>query len=329
LNGTVTAGGSHWFFPYAALVKTTIPALILIALVPVALVWKRRGRRAEDRDSTLYDLTPLLVLIGVYGFSAVQSALNIGDRHLLPMVPALIILIGAVGTVRIEGRRGMAAAGFVALLVMWHVGESIRISPDYLAYFNELDGGPSKAYRHLVDSSLDWGQDLPSLKDWLDREGLQGQNHAPVYLSYFGTSHPEYYRIDARPLPSEPDRWTPHLPEPLAAGTYAISATMLQSVYSMARGAWTPEYEKNYQSILYDLHLFDSTAVNPAARAALLRQTGEEFWAKAFHTYDQYRFARLAAALKKREPDAEVGHSILIYRVSEPELDRALFGPAP
>lgn len=319
LNGVVSPGGSHWFFPYAALVKTTLPALALVALMPFALVRRRR----------FYELTPLVALIVIYGVFAVQSALDIGDRHLLPLIPAVIILMGAIGTVRLPGRRKIAAASVVGALLAWHVGESIWIAPDYLAYFNELNGGPSRAYRHLVDSSLDWGQDLPGLKTWLDREGLQGQNHLPVYLSYFGTSRPEFYRIDARMLPSEPDRWTPHLPEPLVPGTYCISATMLQSVYSMARGAWTPDYESNYQSILYDLHLFDSTAVNPSARAALLRQTGEEFWVKAFHTFEQYRFARLAAALRKREPDAEVGHSILIYRVSESELDRALVGPAP
>src|SRR5262249_55073083 len=105
LNGTVTAGGSHWFFPYAALVKTTIPTLILIALAPFALMWRRRVSTDASRN-TLYGLTPLLALIGVYGLSAVQSGLNIGDRHLLPVIPAFIILIGAVGTVRIEGRRG-------------------------------------------------------------------------------------------------------------------------------------------------------------------------------------------------------------------------------
>jgi hypothetical protein len=36
------------------------------------------------------------------------------------------------------------------------------------------------------------------------------------------------------------------------------------------------------------------------------------------------RLARLFAALRQREPDAHVGHSILIYRVPQSDLDRAL-----
>ena len=58
-------------------------------------------------------------------------------------------------------------------LLLWHAGESLYIAPDFLAYFNELDGGPGEAYKHLVDSSLDWGQDLPGLKAWLDASGTR------------------------------------------------------------------------------------------------------------------------------------------------------------
>ena len=55
-------------------------------------------------------------------------------------------------------------------------------------------------FRHLVDSSLDWGQDLPALKQYLDRHPPQG----PVYLSYFGNASPAYYRIPARFIRSDP-----------------------------------------------------------------------------------------------------------------------------
>ena len=73
--------------------------------------------------------------------------------------------------------------GAALILLAWHAAESLAIRPDYLAWLNELAGGPSQGYKHLADSSLDWGQDLPALKDWLDREGLQRGDG--VYLSYF------------------------------------------------------------------------------------------------------------------------------------------------
>jgi hypothetical protein len=215
------------------------------------------------------------------------------------------------------------------VLLLWHAGESIAIAPHYLAYFNEIVGGPSQGYRHLVDSSLDWGQDLPGLKDWLDRQGLQRENHAPVFLSYFGTALPSHYAIDAVALPGFPDRWTPHEPLPLTAGTYCFSATMLQGVYLLTPGPWSQRYETDYQSMLYNLKLFDSTATIPAARQALLKQTGEDFWVKNFQTFEHLRLARLAAYLRRRRPDDEVGYSILIYRVSDQELSQALFGAPP
>lgn len=221
-------------------------------------------------------------------------------------------------------------AGVVVCLLAWQIGAAVRISPDFLAYFNRIAGGPTQGYRHLVDSSLDWGQDLPGLKEWLDHDGLQSPNHAPVYLSYFGNDHPERYRIDAAALPGFPDRWTPRLPPPLTGGVYCVSATNLQAVYLLeAPGAWRPSYERRYQDALYNLRLFDSTGRNPVARAALLRQTGEELWLRNFRLFEQLRFGRLAAHLRTREPDAQIGYSILIYRLSDDDVERAVAGPPP
>ena len=86
------------------------------------------------------------------------------------------------------------------------------------------------------------------------------------------------------------------------------------------------DYEGNF---IYNLQLFESTKNSPQQRAALLRQTGEEFWIKMFHGFEHLRFARLAAHLRQREPDAEVGYSILIYRLTDEEVARALSGPQP
>jgi hypothetical protein len=334
LNGRVVTGRVSGFFPYLTLAKTTIPALILLGLVPVTLLWRRRHADSDDPEPpsggfSLYALTPLLVLIGVYWVFALSSSLNIGHRHLMPMMPAAIVLLGASGYAieRAFARRSVGTvvpAMLVIGLVLWHVGESVRIAPHYLAYFNELDGGPDSAYQHVVDSSLDWGQDLPTLQTWLAEQGLSGEKHDPVYLSYFGTARPEAYGVRATPLPSFPDHWSPHEPEPLQPGVYCISATMLQGVYLTPQAPWTAHNESDYQALLYNLRLFDSTAAEPRTRAALLRQTGPDFWLKVFHAFEQHRLARLTSYLRRRAPDAEVGHSILVYRVDAAELGRAL-----
>jgi hypothetical protein len=76
---------------------------------------------------------------------------------------------------------GVAAATFastrhrrwvVIALCAWYGGSVLRVHPQYLGYFNELAGGPSGGWRYLVDSNLDWGQDLRALKQWMDDHGV-------------------------------------------------------------------------------------------------------------------------------------------------------------
>lgn len=344
MNGETWSSGKHpAFFPYAALVKTTLPELLLTAIALLVVFSHCRPERSEEpafekpiprfaRDDMLYELIPVLLLIAWYWVFALTSSLNIGYRHLLPAIAGGIVLIGAAADPIVRGAGvGQVVPGtaLIVALAGWHAVESLRIAPNFLAYFNPIAGGPSEAYRHLVDSSLDWGQDLPGLKKWLDAEGLQGANHPPVFVSYFGTSHPRYYGIDAVELPSFPDTWSPRVPPRLSGGVYAVSATMLQSVYIVeAQGRWRPEYERRYRGVLATLREFDNTASDPSARAALLRRATEEQWFNLFHEYERLRFARLAAYLRTREPVADIGHSILIYRLTDDEVAGALATPS-
>ena len=343
LNGQFSTTGWWWYFPYAFAVKTTIPAMIAGVLAIAAFV----------RRPSLYAGTPLFALIAVYGLFALGTNLNIGHRHLLPVYPALCILAGwaalwieplfrrapapeAHGT---RGRRkpktrpgpttrpstvtmGIATVGLLA----WHAGESIAIRPHYLAYFNQLAGGPSQGYKHLADSSLDWGQDLPALKQWLDREGLQQPGASRVYLSYFGTARPEHYGISATRLAGFIDRRPPQAPEPLGGGVYCVSATVLDVIGPSFYG---PEDEINYQAAIKNLAAFAQASENEQAWSALLRQTGEQYWHDLFTQFDRLRTGRLMAFLRRRQPDAMVGYSILLYRLTDADVALAMNGPAP
>lgn len=78
--------------------------------------------------------------------------------------------------------------------------ESASIHPDYLAYFNVLAGGPQNGQHYLIDSNLDWGQDLKKLRTWtLHHPGV------PLCLSYFGRADPEYFGIHYKKLESMKD----------------------------------------------------------------------------------------------------------------------------
>lgn len=331
LNGEHGLTGWWNFFPYALLVKTPVPALMLLAcaMIGAALHFRSESERRACAEWVLlvegcYQTAPLWVLLVVYWAFALSSNLNIGHRHLLPTYPAMFILAGAASYWLLMRCR-VAHLALVAVFA-WHLFESISIRPHYLAYFNRLDGGPSQAYRHLVDSSLDWGQDLPGLKRWLDRQGLSGQAKIPVYFSYFGTGSPEYYGIEAIILPSFFPR-AMNERAPLTGGVYCVSASMLQSLYLYARGRWGLYYEEPYREVLADIERFNRTSSDSEARLRLVREKGEDFWKKRFREYSQLRAARLMAYLRQREPDDQIGYSILIYRLSDRDIQNALDGP--
>jgi hypothetical protein len=262
--------------------------------------------------------------VGVYGFASVTSQLNIGHRHLLVLYPALYILAGAAAAV--SPKSGPMRRGLVAALLVGFAIESIAVRPHYLAFFNALAGGPRNGFRHLVDSSLDWGQDLAGLARWLRAADAADPSRTPVYLSYFGTASPEHAGIRATLLPGFSQPASPGPVEPLRGGIYCVSATMLQGVYLRdAPGpAWTPRFERQYQELSRLVRELETTGGDPVARQFLIRQRGEAFWSQARGTYQRLRAGRLFAALRKREPDAMIGYSILIYRLDDDAVRRSV-----
>jgi len=106
----------------------------------------------------------------------------LGGRYILAVYPFLAITagFGAAALWNFSRNRAAARAAVVALL-LWQLISSARIHPDYLAYFNEFAGGNPD--RILVDSDLDWGQDLLRLADTLRMRGID-----TVSIAYFGTA---------------------------------------------------------------------------------------------------------------------------------------------
>jgi 4-amino-4-deoxy-L-arabinose transferase-like glycosyltransferase len=353
LNGEFRQRGWIGFFPYCLVTKTPLELFVVLALAVAALVYYRGrvGTNEENSDDqscgTFYHLAPLLVLFGVYWVFALTSHLNIGHRHLLPTYPPMMIVAGAaawwlkppgdrprpagsLSTAPAQGRpaRGMLMAARVvvvcALLAL--IAESLWFWPDYLAYFNLIVGGPRYGYRHLGDSSLDWSQDLKELKRWLDGHPGDARDPRRLYFAFYGGPPPEYYGIHAQRLPSFPDRWRPHVPDRLTGGTYVISATMLQCFMLSPPGRWNRGYEESYQQVRQDVETFLRLKDAPGGKEQLLEIAPVDAWSKLFDLYERLRFSRLASFLRAREPDDQVGYSILVYRLSDADIAQALDG---
>lgn len=310
--------GWRSFFPVTFAVKTPLPALALILLGILGVA----SAPPQRRRVWLYRLLPLLVLLAIYGGFSIYSRLNIGHRHLLPIYPALYVLAG--GSLLLVRRHKVWILALAAL-VIWQAVESVRIRPDYLAYFNQMTGGPAGAHRLFVDSSLDWGQDLPRLKTWLT-DHARGER---VYLSYFGNGSPRHSGVEATRIG---DAYFDHeerstLPE-LTGGIYCMSATMLSRVYSPMHGPWTDRDEKAYRQLSAWLHhlkmlpagapptWLDGTALDPVEVSRRLDH------------YEQLLLGRLCHFLQFRQPDALIGYSILVFRLSDEEVDVVLNAPA-
>jgi hypothetical protein len=314
LNGEYSTTGWPQFFPYAFLVKTTWPQLMAFALAGVVTVttWRNAamGHAVWTRvRADLYRVAPLAILFIVYWAFFIPSHLNIGLRHILPTYPALFIGAGLLA--RTAARRWLVAVALA--LAVWNAGESAWIRPHYLAYFNAFAGGPANGWRHLVDSSLDWGQDLPGLAAWLRREARPGEE---VYVSYAGSDDAAYEGIRAHELALVYNFDRPRPWFELGPGLYCIGASALQNVYSGWRGPWSLEKERN----LIALRSFMASATPP--------QTAQEWRLRSQRRddLDQLRFVRLCSYLRLRRPDGMVGYSILIYRLSAEEVHAAAYG---
>ncbi|HDQ72030.1 MAG TPA: phospholipid carrier-dependent glycosyltransferase [Chloroflexi bacterium] len=219
--------GVWYYFPVAFALKTPPLTLALILLTALGLI-SRRIRSAGWRGETAMLSLPLLY----FGVS-LTSGINIGYRHLLPILPFLFVWVSRLApwvwrfqprAFRAALRAALCAVSGVAL--GGYVLVTVALSPWHLAYFNLFAGGVDGGYHYLVDSNLDWGQTWKALKRYVD------EHHIIEFgLSQYTINDPHAYDLDYTPLPPWPDA-PPVLPRRFnpAPGVYAISTTTLQGV---------------------------------------------------------------------------------------------------
>lgn len=205
--GSWSAMGNPIYYAAAFIIKTPIPVVIAFFTGTVLVFTKR-----EKRDLNLY----LLFFAVMFFVAASRSNLQLGLRYVLPAYP-MIFVIAALGMgTLLKGGKILNFLG--AGLVVWTAVLHFFVWPDYLSYFNELVGGTENGYLYLRDSNLDWGQDLPALKSYMDKNGIK-----EVRLVYFGTADPSYYGVKHIDV-NEEEREFPQ------EAVYAVSAQYLESL---------------------------------------------------------------------------------------------------
>jgi len=137
------------------------------------------------------------VMAWIFFFFSFKSALQIGFRYLLPILPMGYFIIGRLG--RDWGGYSRRFKLTITVLFGWLLFENLSIYPHYLSYFNQLTLGPKYGHKVLLDSNLDWGQDLPSLAKFMKENGIE-----KIELGYFGHVFPELYGVNYQILGDKP-----------------------------------------------------------------------------------------------------------------------------
>jgi hypothetical protein len=252
LDGRWSQTGWWYYYLVALALKTPIPTIALLALGLFSTAVLLRS--TEKRASALWLLLPPLLLVYFLSF---HYAKDYGVRYLLPAFPFLI-LIAAQGADVLLGRA--AGRWILAGLLAWQAVNFVVAEPDPLSWFNEFAGGPEHSRKLLLDSNLDWGQDLGRLAAW-----LKGRGSTSACIGYFGHVDPKVYGIDFT-LPS---------PAP-APGLCAISANFLggypyaityagNGIRGVRAGAWS-WYDRlePVARIGRSIYVFDVTAEDVA-----------------------------------------------------------------
>ena len=287
LRGQYSPHSFRGAYFWAFVLKT--PILTLLAIAAAFIFAFVRG---TVRTWTFFFIASAIVVF--FLSITIFAAGNVSHRYLLPIYPLLYVFCGVLGAewLRFSSMRRRVIAISAGLLIVassqfvfcppWRPAP---IHPHYLAYFNEVAGGPWNGYRTLVDSNLDWGQELKDLRTWLTTRNIT----EPIWLSYFGMADARWYQIS-------------HINVPKVLGGYVLEA----SPYSALEDSGAAD--QAVQKFLDDLRPGQYLVISATNLAAVyLGPHTRAVWDRllASCTYvDQVGYSMLIFRLGREEPSS-------------------------
>ncbi|HEV3137410.1 MAG TPA: glycosyltransferase family 39 protein [Pirellulales bacterium] len=245
LLGTFNQTGFWNYYLVGFLVKTPEPILLLVA-----------GALLLSPKVALREVPMIVVVLAFFAIFSFTGHKNIGVRYLLFLIPIAAVWSGrlAASTAWNSPRHARALAAAVTVSLAGLAAIAVATWPYYLAYFNAASGGPGRGHEYLLDSNIDWGQDLIALRDYMQREGIES-----VDLAYFGRVDPAIYGIGYRPLIDK------------VSGRYVVISTnfLFGRMYFVGGSGFWPSNRDHYaifrrlkpKAVLgHNLYVFDMTA---------------------------------------------------------------------
>lgn len=228
LLGEHSLKGWWYYYIIAFFIKNPEPLFIIFLLS--AVIWIGNKRKNPDKITVFCIWVPFMSYLLYFSFF---THIPIGIRYILPMFPFLFLASGYLFNEFTLAHKGIKA--MLIILIVSYLFISLSVFPRYLSYFNMVSGGSQNGYRWLIDSNLDWGQSLPSLKKYMDENSIN-----EIKLGYFGRVDPAIYGINYTLAERDPSQ-----------GVYAISINFLVG---------RPYYllKDNKRELLYiDMNYFD------------------------------------------------------------------------
>ncbi|NMC87280.1 MAG: glycosyltransferase family 39 protein [Candidatus Moranbacteria bacterium] len=243
--------GFTWNFPVVFVIKEPLPFLIL-AMFAIIYTIKQSSTAFSSFSEMKYRFSRFLKrsvveyalfgFIALYAFVSISGGLNIGFRHLFPILPFAYLLIAKKISDLTKGSNYFSKKTFnviVLFLTAWIIFIPILAYPSYTSYFNESIGGSKNGYKYVTDSNTDWGQDLKRLRKYVDKHPEIDK----IRVDYFGGSDIKRYIGEKSIIWWDSKR-------PVETGWYAISTNFLQgSIYDKENKtaddsyAWTLQYK--------------------------------------------------------------------------------------
>lgn len=180
--------GIWYYFPLLFLLKTQTAALLLAG-------WYGLRKLPRIRTPKLSEASQLLLLVtSVYLAVSMLNKLNIGIRHILPILVALSFLLALA---LVEWHRTYPARWVSALLMLLFIVPVALQFPYLLGFHNAFVQPPLEGFRYFNDSNLEWGNQAKEIKETV-QERYPGKQ---VYATYPWNPYAlEYFGVQAKPL---------------------------------------------------------------------------------------------------------------------------------
>jgi len=319
LRGENSYQGWWWYFPYALFVKTPIPTLLffLFGFGAAVKLSRHSDKPSADVPPNVLEWMGLILSVIFYTGISMTSSYNVGIRLILPIYPCLFSLVG-LSISHFEKIKILRYT--LCVLIVWLGFTFVYQNRDPIAYFNEFAGGSKNGYKHLLDSNLDWGQDLPLLAQYLEE-----QEDQEVWLQYFGSVSPSLYDIDARPIiePYSQPESTGVLLDPLSDGLYVVSLTNLFGEYILDTPVDHERWITLHRKVsLYNKGLLERESHNLYETTYRAPPTMKERIALR-----SIQGIILINQLKQREPDDRIGYTMFVYQLTDEEIAELISPP--